>query len=50
MLIIKEGLTDPNENVRLACIDFLKPSLNDDLSAIYKLIDCKIMFVKEYYI
>ncbi|CDW89230.1 at hook motif family protein [Stylonychia lemnae] len=55
MLIMKEGLTDNNENVREQCIEFLKPSLFNedgtlqDLSHLFKIIDCKKMFVKEYY-
>ncbi len=66
MLLIKEGLTDPSELVRQACAEFLKrtmtvekesqgsqensPQLIDDLSHFFKIIDCKLMFVKEYYI
>ena len=62
MLIIKEGLTDPSEAVRVECIEFLKPLLfektegeneavlKEDLSQVFKLLDCKMIFVKEYYI
>ena len=64
MLYIKEGLTDPNNLVREACLEFLKPSvcvpnsgdkenkleMVEDLSIMFKFIDCKSMFVKEYYI
>ena len=60
MLIIKEGLTDQNPHVREACIDFLKASMTEqegdtikmkeDLSYLFKIIDCKQMFIKEYYI
>ncbi len=54
MLIIKEGLTDQNLQVRDACIDFLQISmvqekvfedgkwkLVDDLCYLFKIIDCK---------
>jgi hypothetical protein len=41
MLIIKEGLTDSNEDVKDACLNFLKPSLKEDMSIYFKLIDCK---------
>ena len=64
MLIMKEGLTDPSEAVRFECIEFLKsllykaregqeeraPVMREDLSYIFKVIDCKMIFVKEYYI
>ena len=60
MLIIKEGLTDPSQGVRDACTEFLKASmiieeeksysLIPDLSHLFKVIDCKQLFVKEYYI
>ncbi len=60
MLIIKEGLTDPSQGVRDACTEFLKASmiiedektfhLKEDLSFLFQLIDCKQLFIKEYYI
>lgn len=57
MLIVKEGLTDPSPAVREACSEFLKPSmvtaegkLAEDLSYLFKIIDCKLIFVKEYYV
>lgn len=65
MLIIKEGLTDQSQGVREACMEFLRPSMTadgvdengaekrvliSDLSYLFKLIDCKLLFVKEYYI
>eukprot|EP00347_Sterkiella_histriomuscorum_P002311 403368647 len=56
MLIIKEGLTDSSEFVRAECIEFLKPSLqNEDgtfkeFSHLFKLIDCRKLFIKEYYV
>jgi len=51
MLILIEGLTSPSENVRLACIDFLSPTIleNEDLSYIFKLVDCRVAFINEYY-
>lgn len=66
MLIIKEGLTDQSQGVREACMEFLRPSMTtvegadengaekreliSDLSYLFKLIDCKLLFIKEYYI
>jgi len=60
MLIIKEGLTDPSQGVRDACTEFLKAtmlleeektfSLIHDLSHLFKIIDCRQLFVKEYYV
>ncbi len=56
MLILKEGLTDQSLGVREACTLFLKPllinenGLIEDLSLLFKMIDCKQIFIKEYYI
>lgn len=53
MLIIKEGLTDPSEYVRSACFSFLNQTLQsheNDYSYFFKIIDCKEMYIKEYYI
>lgn len=52
MLIIKEGLTDMNALVRESCINFLKQTILahlDDLSHLFLIIDCRKIFVKEYY-
>lgn len=57
MLIIKEGLTDASEEVRGACIEFLRQSMMTeeqeviaDLSYLYKIIDCNQMFIREYFL
>lgn len=60
MMIIKEGLTDPSQGVREACSEFLKASMiieeeksfkmKEDLCYLFKVIDCKQIFIKEYYI
>ena len=52
MLILIEGLTSHSENVRLACIYFLTPTILEnehDLSYIFKLVDCRVAFINEYY-
>lgn len=53
MLIIKEGLTDPDEQVRNACFEFLNQTLENhenDYSVYFRLLDCKQMNMKEYYV
>jgi hypothetical protein len=55
MLIIKEGLTDPCENVKSACYAFLKQTVSseenkNDLCKIFKLIDCNKILVSQYYV
>jgi len=47
MLVLTEGITSPHQEVRLACIDFLRPTIMskpDDLSYIFKLIDTRLAF------
>ena len=57
MLIIKEGLTDASEEVRGACIEFLRQSMMTeeqeviaDLSYLYKIIDCNQMCIRDYFL
>lgn len=52
MLVITEGITSANQNVRLACIEFLRPTIlskPDDLSYIFKLIDTRLAFTNQYF-
>ena len=52
MLVITEGITSPHQEVRLACIEFLKPTIlakPDDLSYIFKLIDTRLAFTNQYF-
>jgi hypothetical protein len=53
MLILKEGLTDPHEEVRYACYEFLGQTLKEcenDYSKFFCFIDCKTMYIKEYFV
>lgn len=46
-LFLAESITSPHQEVRLACIDFLRPTIMskpDDLSYIFKLIDTRLAF------
>jgi len=52
MLVITEGITSPHKEVRLACIEFLKPTIlskPEDLSYIFKLIDTRLAFTNQYF-
>ena len=52
MLVLTEGITSPHQNVRIACIDFLRPTIMsrpDDYSYIFKLIDTRLAFTNQYF-
>jgi hypothetical protein len=52
MLVIAEGITSPHTEVRLACLEFLRPTIlskPDDLSYIFTLIDTKLAFTNQYF-
>ena len=52
MLLLTEGLTSKDEEVRNACIEFLTPSVlrhSNDLAALFVLVDARLAFVNQYY-
>jgi len=52
MQIIKEGLTDQNEAARKGFSEYFTSSLPDpttDFSFYFKVLDPKLLFMKEYY-
>jgi len=49
MIVLTEGLTAKDGQVREKFFQFLTPTITEDLSHIFKLIDCKMTFQNQYF-
>jgi len=52
MLVLTEGLCNPNPMVRDACIEFLTPTIlenQDNLAHVFSILNCKLAFTNQYF-
>ena len=52
LLVLKEGLSSNDEQVREACIKFYSPTVlkyRDNLATLFEMIDARLAFINQYY-